>query len=1179
MVIQVHHWYNNIVRDIFAAIDSVLLRLLTFLIRLIFKIAFFDPATFGNLHSLYTKIYVILTVYMLFKLTFTFFNYIINPEALSDQKQGVTKIIRNSIIMIILLIILPGLFSGTLLGKDLGNGKGKENVITRIQKAAVPILSNLLLPNGEDANGKPTGVSKKDDIFEFADPEKNDDDSEYLPNKIAVAIARVFYHPAKETYEHICHYQVMPKEIEKIDDIQETNTSICEKMDCNDEVCTRYKDNNFYQYSYVLFISTLIIGFLDYLFIRMAVIVGKRAFKLIILEIIFPIPVIMLIDPKAMDDASSPFHSWLHSFVSTFLDLFFQLGSLFLFLTLISMLIEEFNNNPDNYDGFGGKLLQLTLIISLVTFSGEVPSFVKKAFGVKEEKSPTDELGSIIGNAMGTSEAAQKKGTGLVNKVNSAALAGGKKVLGAAGRGAQIAAAITGGLVGGARNGGLRGALSGANAGVKSGLNLNPNKSLGSGILESVKDKIDRTSAGRSFNEEVDRMNANASTAAIADAVNGDTDKLSKINGDDAAKVSASISSGEQSVRNYAEAQAAKAKEEYNQASDKYNDAMEKAAEAEKIKDPNKAKREKEKWVKEASFYKAAMARAETKYKTNSAVAEQIKNKQAEAAQKAKDTMGRDGLADINGGVAQRNNESIMDYAQDNINAANQRITQANADLTNARNEYNRAQALGDEEKAARYAGEMQKYQSIIDENKQIVDTNKEVMDNVKDGLKDCDPEALALFNGDTGVVAAIEAGNMTKQSYAASKAEEARGQVVAYTDMINDATVREASALAAGDTERAAQARALINEATEKRDAAQHRADVNSEFVATSERKERELADRASSGNLQALIDINATVGGGTPPPLSSLSTTADVISYTNAQMSTYDALASTAEANYRTAVHNQATASDPAHARMYAMEAEQYRAELEEYSRIREANHVAQLTAIANDSSYSGDFTDFSRTNLEVATPDVLTDPLLTEAARQEFAEGSSGIAAEYSVRCQQAAADYKDQIATIDSDIAAHIAAGRLEDAAQLRIERTEVEAKLQVAERMAEVDRELVTRQQATDRDLATKTKNGDFEAFMTLTGADTATRTTLSTASKADKVAYAHTQLTEYRNQETSLASREATLRAELDGDRSSLSDKDIRDKEAAYEKVKAERKQNELKLRATQSYESRLLSS
>ena len=51
------------------------------------------------------------------------------------------------------------------------------------------------------------------------------------------------------------------------------------------------------------------------------------------------------------------------------------------------------------------------------------------------------------------------------------------------------------------------------------------------------------------------------------------------------------------------------------------------------------------------------------------------------------------------------------------------------------------------------------------------------------------------------------------------------------------------------------------------------------------------------------------------------------------------------------------------------------------------------------------------------------------------------------------------------------------------------------------------------------------------------------------------------------------------LRAELDGDRSSLSDKDIRDKEAAYEKVKAERKQNELKLRATQSYESRLLSS
>ena len=218
----------------------------------------------------------------------------------------------------------------------------------------------------------------------------------------------------------------------------------------------------------------------------------------------------------------------------------------------------------------------------------------------------------------------------------------------------------------------------------------------------------------------------------------------------------------------------------------------------------------------------------------------------------------------------------------------------------------------------------------------------------------------------------------MTSQGYAASKAEEARGLVDLYQQRMSAATTTEEH-----------------DEAMRLRDEAQHRVDINSGFADTLEHNQRELANSASRGNLDDLIELNTAATGGTPPTLDTL---ADIVNYTNDQMSTYGDLATDAQTAYLDAVSRQAAATDPEQRRMYAMEAEQHRTEFEEYSRLRDANLVAQLTAITNDSASTGDFENFARANLEIATPAALSDPTLVDIAVSDLESG--GGAAEYGV-----------------------------------------------------------------------------------------------------------------------------------------------------------------------------------
>ena len=143
----------------------------------------------------------------------------------------------------------------------------------------------------------------------------------------------------------------------------------------------------YYKYSYLCLISTVVGLLLVIILLGIALDVGKRVFKMIILQAIAPIPIMSLIDPKSSKDGA--FSHWLKSLISTFLEIFIKLGLVYLVLMFIQYIISGglFSNFP-SFSGPNGvvrsSFLFVTLIIALLLFAKEAPKFIKDAMGIKD---------------------------------------------------------------------------------------------------------------------------------------------------------------------------------------------------------------------------------------------------------------------------------------------------------------------------------------------------------------------------------------------------------------------------------------------------------------------------------------------------------------------------------------------------------------------------------------------------------------------------------------------------------------------------------------------------------------------------------------------------------------------------------------------------------------------------
>ena len=91
MFLQGKTWVMDIIRELLAWLDYIVYSIIKWILYIIFDLATLSTSS-DVLNGVYSRIYVILGVFMAFKLSFSFFQYLINPEAMMDKKQGVSKL-------------------------------------------------------------------------------------------------------------------------------------------------------------------------------------------------------------------------------------------------------------------------------------------------------------------------------------------------------------------------------------------------------------------------------------------------------------------------------------------------------------------------------------------------------------------------------------------------------------------------------------------------------------------------------------------------------------------------------------------------------------------------------------------------------------------------------------------------------------------------------------------------------------------------------------------------------------------------------------------------------------------------------------------------------------------------------------------------------------------------------
>ena len=375
------NWFTEIIRKFFGAVDWVIYSLISWVMEGIFNLSnlMVDPVFVKNV---YNRIYVIIAIFMVFKLAFSFLKYMMSPDSLTDKNDGIGKLVVRAITMLAILIFLPVIF----FNQDL-IGEGRGPVLTVLQSGLIKTVPKIVLgidDGADDAEGTYTNsVIKKADEYGEA---------------MSVNMLSAFF---------------FPEECRKNED-SNTCTADTKYVDDLDDFLYKINDykssDNTYTYQYMWPLTTVAGVLLILTLVGMAIEIAIRTFKLIILQMMAPIPVMTYMDPKSSKDGA--FSSWLKTFVSTYIDIFIKLATIYLLLLLVSKVFSGDGNSifKNTAQGFMSKnLVMVFLVIGLFKFAKEAPQFIKDALGIKSKggsgfgfgKTLAAAGGALVGGAAG----------------------------------------------------------------------------------------------------------------------------------------------------------------------------------------------------------------------------------------------------------------------------------------------------------------------------------------------------------------------------------------------------------------------------------------------------------------------------------------------------------------------------------------------------------------------------------------------------------------------------------------------------------------------------------------------------------------------------------------------------------------------------------------------------------
>lgn len=365
-------WIRKLFVGILGTIDSVVYSLVSSVYNLLIDIAQATPFDDQFFSEFASRIYALLGLFMLFKVSFSLIKYIVNPDEFKDQSKGGKKLIINILVVLLLIVVTPSAF----------------RVLREVQTILVKdddVMSKLILGNGVYKDGEKTPVDKRK-----------------VGEEIKVAIFTSFYQIDDGGGEGSCS-ELVARGVSEDD---EAMNQACDQFFATPGVGAAYvKAKNegsvydlihkeidgdpifmqksvnadLYGVDYKFIVSTAIGVLAALLFLSFCFDIAIRTVKFGFLELISPIPIISYIDPNSAK--SGIFNKWIKQVISTYLDLFVRLGAVYFGISLISALM--YNSDL----GTTHSLARVFIIIGILLFVKKIPDLLKDIFGLKLDSS------------------------------------------------------------------------------------------------------------------------------------------------------------------------------------------------------------------------------------------------------------------------------------------------------------------------------------------------------------------------------------------------------------------------------------------------------------------------------------------------------------------------------------------------------------------------------------------------------------------------------------------------------------------------------------------------------------------------------------------------------------------------------------------------------------------------
>ena len=353
-------WLTGVVRWLFFMLDGVIYSFIVTVYNLFVDIAETSIFTEEVIDLFASKVYALLGIFMLFKVSFSILSYIVSPDDFLDKTKGFSKLISNIIITLTLLIVTPWIFTQAM---DIQRIVLRDNIIGKIF-STTEINTTVVTDPGAT---------------------------------MAYQTLKAFYHLDTDAYSECTGLETGTiADRERCKEVGFNNADNFDSMEqslvyaYNTNSVSLYMDGDLlnqkasddgYTMNYMFLISTLAGGAICLLLIVFCFDVAVRSVKLGFLRMIAPIPIVSRVDPKKGKEV---FDKWVKVCISTYLDLFIRLLAIYFAIFVITQMMDlRFVDAVTGLETDVNAFVKVFIILGALLFAKQLPKLIEDLTGLK----------------------------------------------------------------------------------------------------------------------------------------------------------------------------------------------------------------------------------------------------------------------------------------------------------------------------------------------------------------------------------------------------------------------------------------------------------------------------------------------------------------------------------------------------------------------------------------------------------------------------------------------------------------------------------------------------------------------------------------------------------------------------------------------------------------------------